>query len=201
MDRPFIYLASASPRRAELLSRIGIQYQILPAAIDESQQPAEPPVEYVVRMAQEKARAIRDRRNPRSDAPILGADTVVVIEGEILGKPADETEAVAILGRLSGRVHSVFSAVALLQHQRELTAMSASKVQFRAIAAEEARAYWRSGEPAGKAGAYAIQGIGAIFVERLEGSYSGVMGLPLFETARLLERCGISPLGREKGRD
>ena len=190
-----IYLASASPRRAELLHQIGIAFKQLVPDIDESRHSDEAPELYVLRLALEKARAGLAMLPKGETGPVLGADTVVVCEHEILGKPADRETAVAMLNHLSAKSHRVMTAVAMVDAGgREHSRLSVSLVRFRALDAAEIDAYWRSGEPADKAGAYAIQGLGAIFVEHLEGSYSGVMGLPLFETAELLGLFGISVL-------
>ncbi len=189
---PRLILASQSPRRRELLEQIGLTFDVLPADINESVQAGESAVDFVARMAREKAEAVA-RQQP--DALVLGSDTAVVVDEHILGKPADEADARRMLGLLSGREHTVLSAVALLgAGQPPCCRVQASRVRFRTISGEEMARYWASGEPRDKAGAYAIQGLGAVFVEHLSGSYSGVMGLPLFETARLLEEAGISSL-------
>ncbi|MEO5343412.1 MAG: Maf family nucleotide pyrophosphatase [Gammaproteobacteria bacterium SHHR-1] len=185
MPEPLLYLASASPRRAELLRQIGVSFQPYPAHIDETPRLSESATDFVLRMAQEKAQAAQARlRDPQ--ARVLGADTDVILDGEILGKPADQAQAAAMLRRLSGRSHEVLSGVALADAKGLDWRLSRSRVWFRALSEAEITAYWASGEPLGKAGGYAIQGLGAVFIERLEGSYSGVMGLPLFETAQLL---------------
>jgi len=196
MDNSFdIYLASQSPRRRELLEQIGVRYELLSPQVPEHPLDSEAPEVYVLRLALEKARAGRQLLAQDDPRPVLGADTTVVFNGRILGKPRDGEEAVATLIDLSGDHHQVMSAVALVGASgEEQTRLSVSTVQFRAITLDEARAYWASGEPVDKAGGYAIQGRGAVFVERLEGSYSGVMGLPLFETAELLDCFGISTL-------
>lgn len=182
-------LASASPRRRELLAQIGIPHVTVPAEIDEARLPGEPPREYVLRLAREKAQSVRSRR-PAGQA-VLAADTAVVLEESVFGKPRDRTDALEMLATLGGRTHEVFTAVALSAGDRLATALSLSAVRLRALSEAERIAYWHSGEPRDKAGAYAIQGLGAVFVEHLSGSYSGVMGLPLFETAQLLEAAGI----------
>jgi len=185
----FIHLASASPRRSELLGQLGLRCDVHPADIDESRRAGEAPVVYVERLALEKARAaLASIGAPR--APVLAADTTVVLDDRILGKPRDRDDATATLALLSGRSHEVLTAVAVVDTARAETAVNRSIVRFRPLESHEIEAYWRSGEPADKAGAYAIQGIGAIFVEELRGSYSGVMGLPLFETARILSTFG-----------
>jgi septum formation protein len=186
-----IYLASASPRRRELLDQLGVAYELLHVEVDESRLPGESPETYVNRLALAKARAgWDDVAGKRLLQPVLGADTIVVCGNQIYGKPADAAQAEVMLGHLSGREHRVLSAVALVG-RRVATALSLSTVRFRPLRASEIRAYIATGEPFGKAGGYAIQGQAAMFVERLEGSYSGVMGLPLFETANLLQTAGL----------
>jgi septum formation protein len=190
----FIYLASASPRRRELLSQIGVPFQVLTVEVNESIDAEEPPADYVTRLAEAKAGAglaacAAARAPPR---PVLAADTAVVIDGEILGKPTDAEDAARMLGLLSGRTHQVLTAVALGTAAGISSCVSASAVRFREIKAAEAREYWNTGEPKDKAGGYAIQGRGAVFVADLHGSYSGVMGLPLFETAEFLRSAGVS---------
>ena len=189
-----IHLASQSPRRRALLDRIGVDYAIVDAPIDEIRRAGEPPRRFAQRMACEKAQAGLDALGGARIAPVLAADTVVVLEDRVLGKPRDEAHAMTMLRTLSGRMHHVISAVALAgvhagDAPRVVT--SVSRVWFREIPYEERRAYCASGEPMDKAGAYAIQGRAAIFVTRLDGSCSGVMGLPLFETASLLREAGI----------
>jgi len=189
-------LASASPRRRELLAQIGVPHVIVPAEVDEARLPGEPPREYVLRLAREKAVSVRSRRP--SEQPVLAADTAVVLEESVLGKPRDEQDALEMLGALGGRTHQVLTAVALAAGGALATALSESTVRLRVVTEAERTAYWRLGEPRDKAGAYAIQGLGAVFVEHLSGSYSGVMGLPLFETAQLLEAAGIPCGPRER---
>lgn len=187
---PSLILASASPRRSQLLDQIGVAHRILPVDADETPHPHETPEGYVIRVAVEKARHGWERSG--AERPVLGADTAVVLDDAILGKPRDEADALHMLHRLSGREHRVLSAVALCCPLNGVqTALSVSRVRFRPVTEDEIRAYWRTGEPLDKAGSYAIQGLGAVFVEYLEGSFSGVMGLPLFETAQLLRRAGI----------
>jgi septum formation protein len=164
--------------------------------VDESPLADESPTDHVVRLAQEKATAGRVAVQNRPQ-PVLAADTVVVIGDKILGKPADRADGLAMLAQLSGRDHEVLTGVALAGDKLE-SRLSASRVRFRHITEDEAEAYWQSGEPADKAGGYAIQGLGALFVSHLEGSFSGVMGLPLFTTAELLRGAGIEPLGLPK---
>ncbi len=190
MNSALIYLVSQSPRRRELLWQLGIEHEVVVTEIDEAPYANEAPEHYVTRMALEKARAGRAGL-AAVDKPLLGADTSVVVGGEILGKPNDEADARQMLHRLAGRTHRVISGVALVDRSSEASRLSVSRVTFRAISDEEAAGYWRSGEPRDKAGGYGIQGLGALFIERLDGSYSGVMGLPLFETAALLHDFGV----------
>lgn len=192
--RPMIYLASASPRRRELLGQLGIPCEVRPAEVDEKALPSESPDEYVSRVAVEKARSVAASL-AEPDTLVLAADTAVAKGGEIFGKPVDREDALRMLGALSGGTHRVYTGVALVQGARCGEALSRSEVRFRALTDAEALAYWETGEPVDKAGAYGIQGLGALFVEELRGSYSGVMGLPLFETARLLESFGYRLLG------
>ncbi|MFB0988916.1 MAG: Maf family protein [Gammaproteobacteria bacterium] len=184
-----IILASASSRRQELLTQIGVRFTVRSQYIDESIRIGELANDYVSRMAQEKANSALSAlcvTKDSSDTLVLAADTSVVCDATVLGKPLDEADAVDMLRRLSGREHRVLSAVTLSTQDKQRTVLSESRVRFREISIEEAQQYYRSGEPLGKAGAYAIQGYAAVFVEQLVGSYSGVMGLPLFETAQLL---------------
>ncbi|HHJ16756.1 MAG TPA: septum formation inhibitor Maf [Gammaproteobacteria bacterium] len=191
-----IILASASPRRQALLRQIGVSFRQQVTEIDETPWDNEAAEAYVTRLALEKARAVHAQLG-NDEAPVLGADTAVVVDGRPLGKPRDAQHARELLGQLSGREHRVLSAVALVAG-REAVHVSDSRVWFRRLGDDEIDAYWRSGEPRDKAGAYAIQGLGAVFIERLEGSYSGVMGLPLYETARLLQDFGIQVLDQFK---
>ncbi|AYG43644.1 septum formation inhibitor Maf [Pseudomonas sp. Leaf58] len=226
---PPLYLASGSPRRRELLTQIGVPFNVVSAPIDETPLPSESASAYVERLARAKAAAglasLKDpvqglrghARSHRSDAVpeggaapvgagmpakgstaaleeavVLGADTAVVLDGRILGKPENREDALAMLAELSGREHQVLTAVALSDGQRVHSLCVTSKVRFRVISADEAQRYWASGEPADKAGGYAIQGLGAVFVTELSGSYSAVVGLPLSETAELLGQFGIA---------
>jgi septum formation protein len=193
-----IYLASRSPRRRELLAQVGVRYHLLlfrsrpdsPPDVDESILPNEQPDTYVERVARAKAQAgwrlLRLRNLPF--APVLAADTTVALDGQMLGKPADRKEAAAMLGALSGRRHDVFTAVALMRDERIDSAVSRSEVQFKQLSPEDIAQYIATGECDDKAGAYAIQGRAARFIMELRGSYSGVMGLPLFETGQLLDK-------------
>ncbi len=187
---PRLYLASGSPRRRELLTQIGVPFTGLSAQIDETPSPDEPPRAYVERLARGKAEAGLALLSD-GQACVLGADTAVVLDGRILGKPVDEADALAMLMALSGREHEVLTAVAVANRQVCQALTVSSRVRFRPIQVHEAKAYWASGEPQDKAGSYAIQGLAAIFVEGLQGSYSAVVGLPLCETAELLGRFGI----------
>ncbi len=186
-----IILASASQRRSHLLAQIGVRHEMLAMDIDERQQDGETPRDYVERLARAKAEAAVRAMRGRALLPVLAADTAVVLDGRVHAKPADEDECVAMLTALAGRTHEVMTAIALLHDGRLRAATNTSRVSFRAIGEAECRRYWASGEAVGKAGAYAIQGFGAVFVSRIEGSHSGVMGLPLFETAVLLDAAGV----------
>jgi nucleoside triphosphate pyrophosphatase len=190
---PVLCLASISPRRRELLSQIGVSHIIVAADIDEAVLPGEGPQTYVTRLAREKAQAVK---RSGQDLPVLAADTTVVLDGKVFGKPRDREDAIRMLSSLSGRTHQVLTAVALAGSRGVAQRMSESAVRFRAISREESVAYWETGEPRDKAGGYAIQGLGAVFIESLHGSYSGVMGLPLFETGELLRAAGIACWGR-----
>ena len=186
---PQLYLASRSPRRQELLRQLGLRFEVLPAEVLEQPQPAQSPADYAVSMALAKART--GSTLAREPLPVLGADTDVVLDGEILGKPLNREHGLSLLARLSGRTHEVYSAVAMVLRDRTQTALSVTRVNFAVISPAMASAYWDTGEPVGKAGAYAIQGLGARFVKTIEGSYSGVMGLPLYETCELLKAFGV----------
>ena len=217
---PDLILASASPRRRELLAQLGLRCRVVVPDLDERPRDGESPEDYVLRLALDKAEAgarlAAEIRGLRA-LPVLAADTAVVIDGQPLGKPADVDAAIAMLTMLSGREHQVLTGVAVVQASGTApgddmdtaavdwtgiganvpaTALSASRVRFRAITTAEAAAYWATGEPADKAGGYGIQGLGALFVEEIQGSFSGVVGLPLFETAGLLERFGLNLIGR-----
>lgn len=186
-----LYLASGSPRRRELLTQIGVPFIPLPVAIDETPAPGETPASYVERLARDKAAAGLDGLGADRQAVVLGADTTVVLDGRILGKPGNRAEALAMLQALGGREHEVLTAVALAAAGRCAAQVVRSRVAFRPLDTAEAEAYWATGEPLDKAGGYAIQGLAAVFVSHLEGSYSAVVGLPLCETAQLLAEFGI----------
>ena len=186
-----LFLASGSPRRRELLTQIGVPFSAISADIDETPLNGEPPSAYVERLARGKAEAGRDAVVSAAEYCVLGADTAVVLDGKILGKPVDEADACAMLMMLSGREHEVLTGIAVLDGAHCESRVIRSLVRFRRIEAPEAAAYWASGEPRDKAGGYGIQGLGAVFVAGLDGSYSAVVGLPLCETAELLGHFGI----------
>jgi septum formation protein len=191
MSPDFVYLASGSPRRRELLAQIGVPFELLQVAVDESVVPGEPPEEYVARLAGLKAAAGWDVRPTPHKAPVLAADTAVVLDGRTLVKPSDAQDGERLLRELSGRTHEVLTAIALATARGVQSRLSRSEVTFRVISRAEAHDYWETGEPHDKAGGYAIQGRAAVFVADLRGSYSGVMGLPLYETAELLGLAGV----------
>ncbi len=191
MAPAILYLASASPRRHELLNQIGVRHELRPVAVDESRQPRETPRDYVIRLARAKAETAWALVTGGENQAVLAADTAVVLGDTILGKPRDRAAALAMLEKLSARSHEVLTAVALRSPRGLESRLSASRVIFRALQPHELKSYWETGEPHDKAGAYAIQGRAAVFIESLHGSYSGVMGLPLFETAALLACAGI----------
>ena len=185
---PILILASASPRRQELLSQMGVSYALHPVDLDETPLANETPLAYVQRLAASKSAAcVAERGNA---LPVLAADTTVVLDGLIMGKPKNYADAFAMLSRLSGKTHQVFTAVSVRGRGHD-QAVSITDVTFRELSEQEIAAYWRSGEPLDKAGSYAIQGKGGLFVTSLTGSFSGVVGLPLFETAQLLSQQGI----------
>jgi septum formation protein len=186
---PLLCLASASPRRRELLAQLAVPHVLAVPDIDEAVLASESAADYVVRMARGKACIAHPHG---AGLPVLAADTTVLIDGRICGKPANAEDGIAMLLQLSGRSHEVLTAVALALAGEVNHRLSRSVVRFRHLSLAEAVAYWRTGEPQDKAGGYAVQGHGAVFVEHLSGSYSGVMGLPLFETAELLAAAGVS---------
>ena len=186
-----LHLASQSPRRRELLSRLGVEFGVLDIDVPERRSPDEAPADYVRRVAREKAGAGLLRVVAVPGAVVLGADTEVVLGDEVFGKPRDGRDAAAMLRRLSGRTHEVISAVSLVSADREAQAVSVSQVTFAELTDARIAAYVASDEPMGKAGGYAIQGGAEAFIVHLSGSHSGVMGLPMYETARLLARFGI----------
>ncbi|MBD9396348.1 Maf family protein [Pseudomonas sp. PDM11] len=185
-----LYLASASPRRRELLAQIGVPFTTHVVPIDEAAQPGEAPAAYVERLARAKAHAALDTLNDR-DAVVLGSDTAVVLDGRILGKPVDREDALATLAALSGREHQVLTSVALVSDNRAEARVVTSTVRFKPLDRTQIEAYWATGEPRDKAGSYGIQGLAAVFVSQMQGSYSAVVGLPLCETAELLAQFAI----------
>jgi len=184
-----LYLASRSPRRIQLLQQLGLQFEILPADVPEQPAPGQLPADYALATALAKATAAAGVA--ALPLPVLAADTDVSIDGQILGKPRDRNDALSMLQRLSGRTHEVCSAVVVIGGGRVESAVTVTRVSFGPIGAAQAAAYWESGEPADKAGAYAIQGHAARWVKSIAGSYSGVVGLPLYETCELLQRFGL----------
>ena len=188
-----IYLASQSPRRAELLRQIGVGFDVVTVAVDETIVATEAPEAYAQRLALEKSQAGWSQLPPDRQRPVLGADTIVIAGDTVMGKPASRRQAIEMLQALSGNTHQVITAVALVG-EHEAVRSQCSRVTFRTLTRQECEAYWETGEPRDKAGAYAIQGLAAMFITRLEGSYSGVMGLPLYETTELLKTFGIDTL-------
>lgn len=195
--KPLLHLASSSPRRREILEALGLEFSVKATDVDESPQSDESAEQMVLRLASAKACAAQVEH----ERLVIGSDTAVVLDGEVLGKPVDKQEAIAMLLKLSGRRHSVLTGVALRGPDGVQLALSSTDVQFREISRDEALAYWQSGEPCDKAGAYAIQGRGGAFVAAISGSYSGVVGLPVYETVQLLEKAGIDILVQRKDDD
>jgi len=212
---PDVYLASSSPRRKELLAQIGVRFVVIHPCVDERRLADEPPEGYVARLAMDKARTgLRMVLDGTSlvRKPVIGADTCIAIGDDLIGKPTDRQHYLALMARLSGNTHQVYTAVAVagyagtLDHPspdhlenkttktKERCLISCTSVQFREISVQEREWYWQTGEPRDKAGGYAIQGLAATFVQSIHGSYSGVVGLPLFETAQLLIDFGMNPL-------
>lgn len=187
-----IYLASASPRRSALLQQIAVPHQVLIPDVDESRLAAETPAAYVVRLACAKAQRVWQQLTPEQRQPVLAADTTVALGNDIFGKPQHRRDAVAMLQRLSGVTHQVFTGVAVCHAGGVQHALSVSDVTMRTLTVAECEAYWDSGEPQDKAGGYAVQGLAATFIREIKGSYSGVMGLPLYETSQLLAALGWS---------
>jgi len=187
---PHLILASASPRRRELLQQVGVSFRVIVAEVDEAVLPGETPAAYVARVARDKALEVQAREG--TSLPVLGADTAVVLDGRILGKPRSRREAVAMLRELSGRTHEVFSAVVLAVAVRDpLECLSVTQVTFAELSQDWIESYCDSGDPMDKAGAYGVQGRAAEKIARIEGSFSGVMGLPLHETCELLRRAEV----------
>lgn len=200
MSQSVIYLASTSPRRRTLLETLRLPFEQCAVDVDESVLAGESAEQLVTRLAAAKASQCRRRDSPTL-GPILAADTVVVLDGNVMGKPTSRADGLQMLSRLSGRSHQVMTAVVVDTGAAQQQCLSISDVAFRDITAAEIAAYWATGEPVDKAGGYAIQGLGAIFVAALSGSFSGVMGLPIFETAALLRRAGMEvlPVSPETG--
>lgn len=195
---PQIILASASPRRFELLQQINVRAIVQSVDIDESQKPDEPVMDYVQRLAMEKAQCGFETIENEQKLPVLGADTIVEVNGVILGKPENRSQAKYMLQQLSGKKHTVHTSVAIVTEDGRFIDTSSSQVYFKVLEELEIDCYLATGEADDKAGAYAIQGIAAQFIKNINGSFSGVMGLPLFETAQLLKQCGVLPLGDYK---
>lgn len=195
------YLASHSPRRRELLKQIGVRFQLLATAVDETPYEGEVPSAYVARMSEAKAEAGAAILAEHGDHHrVLGADTSVVVDGKILGKPFDRDDALQMLRLLSGRSHEVMSAITLLGSGRRETRLSITEVTFRSLSDELINQYWETGEPRDKAGAYGIQGLGAVFVAKMVGSYTGVVGLPLEELVPLLDAFEVPYWARRPGK-
>ncbi len=195
-----VILASASPRRRELLEQIGVTAIVQSVDIDESRRPGEPVREYVQRLAMEKAeRGFAIIKNSQK-LPVMGSDTIVVIDGIVLGKPENRLQAKEMLQQLSGQKHTVLTSVAIVTEDKKIIDTSRSEVLFNELEPQEIEDYVATGEADDKAGSYAIQGLAAQFVKNLNGSFSGVMGLPLFETVQLLKQCGINPLNNNKNK-
>lgn len=195
-----LLLASASPRRRELLRQIGLEPEVVVTNVDETRLPGEAPAVYVERLARLKADTAWQQLTHSRRGAVLAADTAVVLDGEIFGKPADRIEGLEMLARLSGRTHAVLTGVALRTTRGIDVRVNVSQVTFRALQPDECEAYWESGEAADKAGGYAVQGLAALFISAIEGSFSGVMGLPLYETAELLRGAGIDPFTNLRAR-
>ncbi len=187
MPVPKLHLASSSPRRSQILEHMGLEFSAAGVDVDERRRPGESADDMVLRLAAEKAFAAA----AEPGTVVLGADTAVVLDDVVFGKPADRADALRMLARLSGRRHQVMTGVAVRAGSATTSALSVTEVTFREIGPDEALDYWHSGEPCGKAGAYAIQGLGGAFVESIAGSYTGVVGLPVLETAELLRSAGI----------
>ena len=196
-SNPILHLASSSPRRREILEALRLAFRVEAVEVDERRLPHETPEQMVLRLAEAKARAADVDRSHF----VIGSDTVVVLGDDVLGKPRDQDDAVAMLLKLSGRRHRVLTGVALRGPDGVRTTTSTTEVFFREISWDEALFYWQSGEPRDKAGAYGIQGVGGALVESINGSYSGVVGLPAFETAELLRSAGIDVLGNQVDHD
>ena len=192
-NSPSLYLASQSPRRRELLQQIGVSFQVIEAQVTEVPHDLEMPEDYVLRLAREKAEAglASLKRLQLPVKPVLGADTIVVINNEILEKPRDSEQAAVMLRKLSGNTHQVMTAVAMVTEEHQQTKLSVTDVVFRSLTEEEIKRYYQTGEPLDKAGGYAIQGLGAVFVQQIRGSYTGVVGLPIEQTVLLLREFSV----------
>jgi len=190
---PALYLASQSPRRRELLQQIGVLHQVVSADVVEVPRTQESPSDYVQRLAREKAEAglVSVKRLELPPRPVLGADTIVVINNEILEKPQSAEHAAEMLRKLAGATHQVMTAVAMIVEEKCTIKLSVTDVVFRSLSEQEMKAYWESGEPRDKAGGYAIQGLGAVFVQQIRGSYTGVVGLPIEQTVLLLNEFAV----------
>jgi len=190
---PSLYLASQSPRRRELLQQIGVTFQVIDSDVTEVPRTHEAPRDYVQRLAREKAEAgfASLKRLQLCTKPVLGADTIVVMGNEILEKPRDAQHAASMLRKLSGATHQVMTAVTLVTSEKQLMRLSVTDVVFRPLTDHEINSYWQTGEPRGKAGGYAVQGLGAVFVEQIRGSYTGVVGLPIDQTILLLREFSV----------
>lgn len=195
---PQIVLASASPRRFELLEQIGVKAIVQDVDINESQKPGEPVMEYVQRLAMEKAQCGFATMKNEHKIPVLGADTIVEVKGVIFGKPENRQQAKKMLQQLSGQKHTVHTSVAIVTEDKNIIDTSSSQVSFKVLQEQEIDCYLATGEADDKAGSYAVQGIAAQFIKNINGSYSGVMGLPLYETGQLLKQCGVSLLHEYK---
>ena len=195
-----IILASSSPRRVELLAQIGVRVIVQAVDIDESQKLGEPVLDFVQRLAMEKAKRGLETIEYKQKLPVLGADTVVEVNGEILGKPENRQHAKNMLQKLSGRKHTVHTSVAIVTEEKQLIDTSSSQVHFRKLEDLEIDRYLETGEADDKAGSYAVQGIAAQFIKNINGSFSGIMGLPLYETAQLLKQCDVHLLDNYKNK-
>lgn len=188
VNKPQVYLASTSPRRQSLLQQIGVSFECLFFQLNEDALANESPQDYADRLALAKATTGWQSLERKYDLPVLGADTIVVLNNKVLGKPKNKEDGIHMLQMLSGKTHEVCTSIAIVQDTRIATACSVSRVQFRDLTLEEIHTYWDTNEPQDKAGSYAVQGKGAVFIKHIEGSYSGIMGLPLYETALLLKQ-------------
>ncbi|MCW8091038.1 Maf family protein [Alteromonas sp. ASW11-130] len=193
--QPELILASASPRRTALLSQIGIRHKVKAVNIDESSLPKETPMQQVLRLAEQKAHTALDTltADKKAGTVVLASDTLIALDGKSLGKPGNQAECITMLSSLSGKEHEVLTAICVCSAEVKKSQCINTKVQFAHLTHEEMVAYWRTGEPADKAGSYAIQGIGGQFVKAVNGSVSAVIGLPLYETKQLLKEFGVTP--------